>query len=252
MTSRTVTPSQNSARASLLNGKGELDVHACRRSAGFLFWPLMHKTAPLFILLFCVVPWLRAADVASDAFVLAAQKDTEERVRRLSADVQTVLETQDFIRKRQDALQQRLDSLESEVRHLKDEFQRATSNFASRDEMREYAAKLRELDEKRARDKELILKHLQDLAKIPVTQPSGRSAPRRPATDSDEAPVLYVVQPKDRFLDIVAAHNAEFERRGLGRVTTEQVLKANPQLKDPDRLLVGQKLYIPMPSKTED
>jgi hypothetical protein len=178
---------------------------------------------------------------------VAAQKEAEEDYRRLNAQVQAVIDTQELIRKRQDHIQQRLDSLESELRHLKEEFRRTAMNFASREDLRDYASKLKDMEEKRLQDKELILKNLQELARAATTEP--RPGPRRSPERTEEDAYVYTVKKNDTLLDIVAAYNAEFEKQGLGKVTTEQVLKANPRLKRADLLLLGQKIKIPIPPK---
>jgi TolA-binding protein len=206
--------------------------------------------------IFLLLPFLLAqatgltqtAEPVSAATQLAL-RNAEENVKRLSAEVQSLLETQELIRRRQEALQQRLDSMEAEVRSLKTEFNRANSSSASRDELRDLALKLREVDDKREADKQLILKSIRELAKLPaVPAPEPKQAPRRPA-DPGEAPFEYTVKEGDRLLDIIAAYNAMFEERGQGKITFDQVVKANPQMKNPNNLLVGQKIFIPVPAR---
>ena len=59
----------------------------------------------------------------------------------------------------------------------------------------------------------------------------------------------HVVQSGEFLSTILEAYNAAFKAEGLsGRVTQSQVLKANPGL-DPNRLLVRQKLLIPLPGE---
>ena len=47
---------------------------------------------------------------------------------------------------------------------------------------------------------------------------------------------------------IIVAYNRAYKEEGLGTVTQSQVLKANPGL-NPNRLLVGQKIKIPLPGE---
>jgi len=194
---------------------------------------------------------IQAADPGADATTLAIQKDTEERFRRLAAEVQDLQEAQQTILKRQETLQQRLSNLLEEMRSLKEEQNRASGNLVSRDEFRKYAEKLKEMDEKREADKKLILKEIGELAKVPAAPAPVEKAPshRASATESpEEMPYVYVVKKNDRLLDIIAAYNDYFKKEGKGKITKEQVLKANPNLKS-DRVIAGQKIHIPVPQK---
>ena len=57
------------------------------------------------------------------------------------------------------------------------------------------------------------------------------------------------MQPGEFLSTILEAYNSAFKAEGLsGRVTQSQVLKANPGM-NADRLLVGQKLLIPLPGQ---
>ena len=58
------------------------------------------------------------ADSLSEAAALAAQRDAEERYKRLSADVQELLDTQAVLLKRLEESRQRIDRLSDEVRSL--------------------------------------------------------------------------------------------------------------------------------------
>jgi predicted nuclease with TOPRIM domain len=188
------------------------------------------------------------ADPLADAAALAAQKDAEERYKRLSADVQNLLETQEMLLKRQETVQQRLNSLADDLRALKEDQGRSSRNFATREDLRNYVDKLKEVDEKREADKKLILESIKDLGKLPAPAPEPKSKGSRTAESAEEMPYVYVVKKNDRLLDIVAAYNDYFQKNGRAKITKDQVLKANPNLK-PDRLLQGQKIHIPVPPK---
>ena len=72
-----------------------------------------------------------------------------------------------------------------------------------------------------------------------VSPPKEKPAPEQPAGDEKVFP--YVVQSGDTLDAIVLAY-----REKNIKVTVAQILKANPGLK-PERLKVGQKIYIPAP-----
>ena len=210
----------------------------------FLLWVLLVFTgSALFI---------RAADSLSEAAAFAAQKDAEERYRRLAADVQTVLDTQEVLLKRQEDTRQRLDKLAEEIRTLKEDQSRASGNFASRDELRKYVEKMKELDDKREADKRLILENIKELGKLPLAATASVEKPPArhgsPEPTNEEPPYVYVVKKNDRLLDIIAEYNDHFQKTGKPKISLEQVLKANPGLK-PDHLVAGRKLRIPVPAK---
>jgi Skp family chaperone for outer membrane proteins len=200
-----------------------------------------------FLLAPAIVP-AQTAESVTMATTLAALRNAEENLHRLTAEVQNLIDTQEMIRKRQERLQQRLDSFEAEVRALKSEFTRANASGISREEFRELALKLREIDDKRESDKQLILKNIRELAKVPVAPPSDTRPPRR-APDTGEAPFEYTVKKGDRLLDIIAAYNVMFEERGQGSITLDDVTRANPSLKNPNNLRTGQKIFVPVPQR---
>jgi TolA-binding protein len=203
-----------------------------------------------------------ATGPAPDATAAAlARQDAEERTKRLSADVQSLLDTQELIQKRQEDIRQRLDKLEVDLRSLKDDQSRA-SKFATQDELRKFVEKLKEVDEKRDADNKLILEKIKELAKVPVAvappveeshrgrgnQERGNPERGGPETASEEAPFVYKIQKNDQLYKVVAEYNKEFQKKGWGRITLDQVLKANPDLK-PNRLIVGKTILIPVPAK---
>jgi Rad3-related DNA helicase len=224
---------------------------------------------PLMIVLLAGNAVRLRADSLSEAAALAAQRDAEERYKRLSADVQELLDTQAVLLKRLEESRQRIDRLSDEVRSLKEEHNRTSGNAVSRDEFRKYVEKLKELDEKREADKKLILDNIKSLANLPppaasderdkdkgnARRKNNHSAERnteRPAdrsTDvSEEPPYLYTVKKNDQLLTIVASYNEYFQEQGLPKITVEQVLKANPGLKA-DHLVAGRKIRIPALAK---
>ncbi len=210
----------------------------------------MKKIVPLIICLLAGAPALvNAADALTEAAILAAHRDSEERFRRLAADIQNIQDTQEVLLKRQEEFRQRLDRLAQEIRDFKDDQGRSTGKFATREEVRSFVDKLKEVDEKREADKKLILDGLKQLAKAPpvpaVVEPK---TPPSAARESEETPYLYTVKRNDRLLDIIVGYNEHFQKQGLGKITMNQVLRANPGLKA-DQLVVGKQIRIPVPAK---
>jgi len=191
---------------------------------------------------------LHAAPSETNTTAVVAEQEAEERYNRLAADVQTLLETQELIQKNQEELRQTFESLEAEIRNIKEEQNRFASKFAQ--ELEYYANKLTEVDQKRVADTQLILTNIAQLAKIPAVPAVAEPVSSSRATNelAEGLPEVYAVKKNDTLLDILALYNANFQRRGLPRLTRSQLLEANPGLK-PDRLRVGQGIHIPMPAK---
>ena len=149
-------------------------------------------------------------------------------------------------------------ALETEVRTLRtanETLKRENAlRYASNKSIDELAAKIMELDKNRLNDLDVtnkqidaILKTVKKLAETPpVTPPHHGGTNPAPANFKARE---HTVQSGEFLGTILAAYNAAFKTEGLsGQVTQSQVLKANPGL-NADRLLVGQKLLIPLPGE---
>ena len=149
-------------------------------------------------------------------------------------------------------------ALETEVRTLRtanETLKRENAlKFASNKSIDELAAKIMELDKNRLNDLDVtnkqidaILQTVKKLAAAPPATPRHNGS-TNPAP-ADFKAREHVVQSGEFLSTILEAYNAAFKAEGLsGRVTQSQVLKANPGL-DPNRLLVRQKLLIPLPGE---
>jgi hypothetical protein len=160
-------------------------------------------------------------------------------------------------------LQKRIADLEGQLRTVQDAQSQPNTNAVDRSELRDLAEKVKEIDQKRQDDKDLILKQISDLAKLP---PPAASSPKRkhdtsadtaapadtgaadtaPADSKNYEGYEHVVKAGETLSAIVAAYNKE---EGL-HLTVSQVLKhpLNAKIK-PEKLLVGQKVFIPAPAK---
>lgn len=195
--------------------------------------------------------WIGKADTLSDATFLAAQREAEERFKRLSADVQTLQETQEALLRRNEELRQRLDRLADEIQSFKEDQSRSSGNLVSRDELRKFVEKLKEVDEKRESDKRIILESIKELAKVPVAVAAVEPKPSaRQSNDSSEDVYLYEVKKNDRLFEIMAEYNKHFQKTGYQKLTMDQIIKANPGLR-PDLLVTGRKIRIPIPPKAD-
>jgi alanyl-tRNA synthetase len=186
---------------------------------------------------------------ASDAVAAELQRrEAEERQQRLTATLQSIQESQDLLLKRQQALQDRVLALERENERLKEENARLSANAVSHDELKKFVDVLKEVDQKRQQDRELVLEKFKELASLKIAAaPEPRTAPRSAAQLSEEV-AIHKVSKDERLLDIIEAYNRAYKERGLGTITLADVKRENPKL-NPDRIRKGQEIRIPIPAK---
>jgi len=178
-------------------------------------------------------------------FSLRAQDAaTEERLNKLSGQIEDVIATQR-------AQQKQLDALSREIESLRDRLSKPTAAYATPEDLKRLADALRDVDRKRMEDSERISAQLARLGKTlaapPPTQkpkPSTAAGSETATTDKppkEEKGFEYTIQSGDTLSVIVQA----YKEKNI-KVSTDQILKANPGLK-PEKLKVGQKIWIPAP-----
>jgi TolA-binding protein len=182
----------------------------------------------------------------SRAAEIAKQQDAQDGYRRLSSIC-------DELAAAQVDMQKKIAALTDEVQRLRDQTARAnnnSANYATVEEVKRLESAITELDRNRKRDKELILAEFEKIvneSKKLVREPAPLARERQSAAANtppkDEKGYYYKIKPNDRLDKIVKALNEE----GM-KVTLDQILKANPRLK-PDRLIAGNKIFIPKPAK---
>jgi nucleoid-associated protein YgaU len=198
----------------------------------------MKRISCLVILLaLSAVPGARAQDAA-----------TEERLNKLSAQIEDLMGA----KTEQD---RRIAALAKEVESLRGQMERPTASAASPEDLKRVADAVREVDQKRLEDYEKIRVELQKLGKTLAATPPAPKKPNSPttganppgpSTTSEKAGMQdkgfeYVIARGDTLSLIVKAyHDKKIP------VTVDQILKANPGLK-PDKLVVGKKIWIPAP-----
>lgn len=176
----------------------------------------------------------------------------EERLNRMEGHIRDLLAAQAEMQKRIGTLIRELDDLREQVRL-------GTSDRATQADLRRLSEAVQEVDRKRREDYQKIHQEIQALAKALAQPPAPpRSTPRSPedrppasrstARPAGGAPATevgyeYVVKPGDTLHAIIQA----YREQGIP-VSLSQVLQANPGL-NPNRLQVGQKIFIPAPSQ---
>ena len=183
--------------------------------------------------LLCGAPIVRAQDAA-----------TEERLNKLSGHIDDLLAA----KVEQD---KRIAALVREVDALREQASKPSGNYASAEDVRRLTQTLKEIDAKRVADNEKILKEFDKLAKL-SSGGSGRTKPSKPVVPPKDDPGKGgAAGAKEGFEHTIASGDTistiaqAYRDKGM-KVTSEQIMKANPGLKEKN-LKPGQKILIPAP-----
>jgi LysM repeat protein len=168
---------------------------------------------------------------------------TQQQIDKLSGQIQDLLDAQA-------AQGKRIDALEKQASDLGDKLnQPDANNYASQDDLKKLAAQVQEIDKKRQDDNQKVLDALEKLGKG-GSLPMSRKAPTVPTTATDNSTQTSTGPQKGynyeiKSGDTIAAVAKAYRAQGV-KVTTEQILAANPGL-NPNSLKIGQKIFIPQP-----
>jgi len=191
--------------------------------------------------------WLAALLVGA-TISRADDAAVEERLNKLGGQIEDLLAAA----AKQD---KRLSALEKELESVREQTARSGGNYASQDDLRKLAEKLQEIDRNRVADSEKFVKAFEKLGKATAEGAgSGKRTPKAPESPTEdpgkrggaaggggEKGFEHVIALGDTFSTIAQA----YREKGV-KVTSEQIQKANPNLK-PNSLKVGQKVFIPSP-----
>ena len=179
--------------------------------------------------------FLAVALFAMPAVVRAQDAAVEERLNKLSAQIQDLVEAKD-------AQNRRIEALAKDMESLRQQMTKPNATYATTDDLKRVAERLQEIDRKRQDDNNRVLKEIENLGKslgsairtaAPASSPSGGT--------SEPPGYNYTVGSGDTLSAIAKAYSAQ----GI-KVTAEQIEKANPGLV-PEKMQVGQKIFIPAP-----
>jgi LysM repeat protein len=181
----------------------------------------------------CASPSARSQDAA-----------TEERLNKLSGQIEDLIAGQKEQR-------ERLTALVRELETVREQASKPSANYATHEDLKRLAETVKEVDRKRLEDYDKIRAELLKLGKT-LSAPGPTSKKSPPIAPAD-APILekpsspekgykYTIQKNDTLSIIVQAY-----REKNIKITTDQILKANPGL-NPNRLRVGQEIFIPAPT----
>lgn len=197
------------------------------------------KTIPILIMTVALLsaPAVRAQDAA-----------TEERINKLTGQIEDLLAARTEQNKR-------ISEMGREIETLREQAAKPNGSYASQEDLRRFAEKLAEVEKNREHDKDVILKEIAKLGKVVATPVVPAAVPKKSAPAAQNDPPVanndkpgppekgfdYVIKSGDTLSVIVQAY-----RQQDIKVTVDQIRKANPGLK-PESLKIGQKIFIPAP-----
>jgi septal ring factor EnvC (AmiA/AmiB activator) len=191
-----------------------------------------------------ILAWFLISSLAVTA-AQAQESATQQEIDKLSGQIQDMEAAQAAQEKRISALERQITNLSSQLNQI------GNSGFASQDDLQKLAQQVQEIDKKRQEDNERVLKELEHLEKaLGASPPSHNSSPeilstptKTHSTDGKQTGYDYTVHKGDTISAIAKAYRDQ----GI-KVTTDEILKANPGL-DPKNMKVGQKVFIPAPAQ---
>lgn len=168
----------------------------------------------------------------------ASAQDTaalEERIKKLDGYVQDLLEDKASQKRQIEALAREVQSLREQQSN------QPKANYATQEDLRALAKQVQEIEDNRKNDREVILKQIEKLAKLPARDTPVRPTPTR--SNLPERAAEHTIADGDTLSTIAAAYSKELNNP---KITTELIQKANPKV-DPRKLQVGQVILVPIP-----
>jgi len=182
--------------------------------------------------------------LSAPAALRAQDAATEERLNKLSGQIEDISAAQEVLRKQ-------LASLMKDVDSLREQAAKPSPSYARPEDLNRLADAIKEVDRKRIEDAEKIHSELLKLRKLletPIpstrrtsTARSSRDNSSASSTSTPEKGFEYVIRSGDTLDAIVMAY-----REKNIKVTVKEIIDANPGLV-PERLQIGQKIFIPAP-----
>ena len=181
------------------------------------------------------------AQESDSASSIADRHAAEERYKRMSADVESLLLANL-------ALQKKVSALESELQRVREEQMRSANNDSTKESLKRLSDAIEEVDKNRIADKQRILDAIAKMERGLKAAPAPPRAP--PVSDTPPGPEKgfpYTVQSGDTLSGIVASFNAAFKAKGMKAISMKDVMDANPKVVW-NRVQIGQKIFVPAPA----
>ena len=252
--------------------------------------PILCATRLALALAVALIALVSTASVdAADARTQAARDHAERQgikndLKRVQADVGDLIESQNALLRELSELKTTVKNQAAEIRRLSvdlaQERARNATRYAGVEDIKTLTDKLQELDMKRQKDADLIVKELSGISKqyqtsldqfdkraellnrrLSAVERSQSLKPKQAASPPIERAKPTVAPPAEQegvyhtiaegeFVGrIVAAYNEAWKAKGgSGLITFDAVKKANPKI-NLDRVQIGQEIFIPLPDR---
>lgn len=174
----------------------------------------------------------------------------EDKIQRVQGQVMDLSDALALLARKQISMMEEIKFLRGENEKLTERLAKGTRDLASREDLARLAKSLRELDEKRVKDFDVILKEVERMLKKTVAKTPNQQPPPTTKGPDRVKGFEHVVQKGEFVSTILAAFNGEFKKQGKKPINISQVLKANPGL-EANNIRVGQKILIPMPGQIQ-
>ena len=169
---------------------------------------------------------------------------TQQQLDKLSGQIQDLLDAQAQQGKR-------IDALEREISDLRDKVNTPVVNTsASQEDLRKLAEQVQEIDRKRQEDRDMIVKKIEDLSKLPTVTPlppQNHHLTTTPRNNSDTPTTSTTPQKGYEYEvkqgDTLGLIAKAYRDQGV-KVTKAQIIAANPNM-NPNVLIPGKKIFIP-------
>jgi LysM repeat protein len=215
-------------------------------AGGFYFW-VMKRVLLMISLL--AVPLARGQETPT----AASLPEIAENYKILKGQMED-------LRDANTALKHQIDDMQAKIDALTAQQGKPSGNFASQDDVKALKDAIEAVDKKRMADNDKVLEELKQIAKLSgksggVTSATPHSPPATPPADpvadapkTDGPGFIYEVKSNDTPNKIA---KKLFDEKGI-KITGAEIMAANPKVKDATKLLIGQKLFIPLPKTAPD
>jgi polyhydroxyalkanoate synthesis regulator phasin len=215
---------------------------------------------------------------SQDAAAIAAQREAEERERRMNSLIENLQQANTVQQRRINELNNDVAALRRQLVEFENRYKNAQLGAVSQSDLRKIYDTMDKIENNRQSDNKLVKEQFQELRKIldkqpvyvppvnPITPPPSRDRDRdrdkpikpdngHDAPAAQDAPSFtgdyypYTIKSGDILTRVIAAYNAQLKEKGANKapITLDMVKKANPKI-NPNNLPVGKEIKIPIPA----
>ena len=210
-------------------------------------------------LLSIVTFWIVVAGAATPAagqsgslLADAARQELDDRIRRQAAEIEDLKALVNSLADGLGTLNKQVTAQNEAMKKFADAYKIVLVDYARKDDLSGITRSVKEVESNREDDKRLFLNKFEELRKLILDNPpkviqvnSGGGASRSGSREEPRG-VEHRVETGETLSAIITAYTNELRKKGSKASITLDLLKqANPSL-NPDRIYVGQKIFIPI------